>query len=202
MATKVRLQFMVDPDELNRLAYVPEAIRVKIIDAEAIFLLGILGESGRELVKAGLAFYFEGKLAKKLINKGIAEPAPLAESAKPCDHVSLLNTLLRPISYLRLSARATSILQEVLYLQYIGELVRQKEAYLCELRGFGPVTLKEVKDALTRVGLHLEFKLDEVLPTFERHLARRKRETRAKLILSAGAPMREEKEHVDATKPD
>ncbi len=63
---------MVVPEQLKELAYVPDAIRVKIIDPEAIFLLGILGESGRKLVEAGVEFYFEGSLAKKLIRKKIA----------------------------------------------------------------------------------------------------------------------------------
>lgn len=70
---KIKLKFMVAPEELERLAYVPNAVRVKIIDAEAIFLLGILGESGRQLVRAGVTFWFEKKLAKKLISKGIAK---------------------------------------------------------------------------------------------------------------------------------
>ncbi len=69
---KVKLKFMVVPELLNNLAYVPNKVRVKIIDPEAIFLLGILGESGRELVKAGVEFYFERKLADKLIQKEIA----------------------------------------------------------------------------------------------------------------------------------
>lgn len=63
---------MVVPEQLAKLAYVPNAIRVKIIDADAIFLLGILGESGRKLVKHGIEFYFEGKLARNLIKKKIA----------------------------------------------------------------------------------------------------------------------------------
>lgn len=63
---------MVDPEELRKLAYVENPIRVQIIDPEAIFLTGILGESGRALVKAGLHFYFEKNLAMKLIDKGIA----------------------------------------------------------------------------------------------------------------------------------
>jgi len=63
---------MVVPDQLQKMAYVPKKVRVKIVDAEAIFLLGILGESGRKLVEHGVEFYFEGKLAKKLIAKGIA----------------------------------------------------------------------------------------------------------------------------------
>ena len=72
---KVKLTFMVDPIELERLAYIPRKKRVKIIDTEAIFLTGILGESGRKLVEAGIPFYFEGKLADKLIKKGIARLA-------------------------------------------------------------------------------------------------------------------------------
>ena len=63
---------MVDPDELIKKAYVPNAIKITIIDAEAIFLTGILGESGRKLVKAGISFYFTKKLANKFIKNGIA----------------------------------------------------------------------------------------------------------------------------------
>jgi len=70
---RVKLKFMVVPDELKKLAYVDNAIKVRIVDCEAIFLTGILGDSGRKLVKAGLSFYFESKLAMKLISKGIAE---------------------------------------------------------------------------------------------------------------------------------
>lgn len=69
---KVKLKFMVVPEQLAKMAYVPKAIKIRIIDADAIFLLGILGESGRKLVKHGIEFYFEGKLAKNLIKKGIA----------------------------------------------------------------------------------------------------------------------------------
>lgn len=73
MMNKVALQFMVVPGELEKHAYVPNAVRVRVVDAEAIFLLGLLGESGRELVKAGIEFYFEHDLAMRLVRKGIAE---------------------------------------------------------------------------------------------------------------------------------
>lgn len=63
---------MVVPEQLQRLAYVPNAVKIKVIDPEAIFLTGLLGESGRKLVKAGVEFYFEKSLAKKLIDKQIA----------------------------------------------------------------------------------------------------------------------------------
>ena len=72
----VELQFMVVPELLATLAYVPDPVRCKIIDAEAIFLIGILGESGRKLVKAGIEFYFTRPLAEKLISKGIAVESP------------------------------------------------------------------------------------------------------------------------------
>lgn len=69
----IELDFMVVPEKLRELAYVPDAVRCKVIDPEAIFLTGILGESGRKLVAAGVEFYFTRKLAEKLIEKGIAE---------------------------------------------------------------------------------------------------------------------------------
>lgn len=72
MKNKIKLQFMVVPELLKELAYVPNPIRVKIIDPEAIFLTGLLGESGRKLVKAGVEFYFTKELAEKLIKKNIA----------------------------------------------------------------------------------------------------------------------------------
>lgn len=70
---KIRLKFMVDPEFLKSRAIVRDSIKVIIIDPDAIFLTGILGESGRKLVMAGAPFYFERKLAVNLIDKGIAE---------------------------------------------------------------------------------------------------------------------------------
>lgn len=72
---KVKLDFMVVPELLASKAYVPNPVRCRIIDPQAIFLTGILGESGRKLVKAGIEFYFTRLLAEKLISKGIAREA-------------------------------------------------------------------------------------------------------------------------------
>ncbi len=63
---------MVVPEDLKKHAYVPDPVKVKIIAPEEIFLLGILGESGRKLVDAGISFYFTRPLAEKLISKEIA----------------------------------------------------------------------------------------------------------------------------------
>lgn len=49
---KVELQFMVVPELLAEYAYVPDAVRCKVVDPDAIFLTGILGESGKETVSA------------------------------------------------------------------------------------------------------------------------------------------------------
>ena len=76
MKKRIELAFMVVPELLAKHAYVPNAIRCKIVGSESIFLTGILGESGRKLVKSGIEFYFTKKLAKKLIEKGIAIPVP------------------------------------------------------------------------------------------------------------------------------
>jgi hypothetical protein len=72
VSDKVELDFMVVPEELAKLAYVPDPVRVKVVDPDAIFLTGILGESGRKLVAGGVEFYFTRKLAEKLIARGIA----------------------------------------------------------------------------------------------------------------------------------
>ena len=39
---RVKLQFMIVPEELENKCYVPNAVKVKIVDPEAIFLTGIL----------------------------------------------------------------------------------------------------------------------------------------------------------------
>ena len=69
MSELIELQFMVVPEFLKTHCVVPNRVKIIIIDPEAIFLTGLLGESGRKLVEAGIPFYFEKKLAKKLIDK-------------------------------------------------------------------------------------------------------------------------------------
>jgi hypothetical protein len=71
--SKVELRFMVVPDELQKLAYVPNAIRLRIVDPDGMFAMGLLGDSGRRLAQAGAMWYFEEDLASELIENGIAE---------------------------------------------------------------------------------------------------------------------------------
>jgi hypothetical protein len=84
---KVKLQFMVVPELLASMAYVPNPVRIKVIDPEAIFLTGLLGESGKKLVEAGVEFYFEKPLAEKLIQKGIA--IEVKENTNGCSCVNV-----------------------------------------------------------------------------------------------------------------
>jgi hypothetical protein len=76
MSKKIELTFMVVPEFLKSHCFIRNPIKVKIVDPEAIFLTGILGESGRKMVKAGIPFYFKKELALHLIEKGIAERIP------------------------------------------------------------------------------------------------------------------------------
>ena len=69
---RVQLQFKVCPDFLLKRTWIKDPVKVVIIDPEAIFLTGLLGESGRKMVKAGAPFYFTKRLAEKLIDKKIA----------------------------------------------------------------------------------------------------------------------------------
>ena len=73
---KVELTFMVVPEFLKSHCYIKNPVKIKVIDPEAIFLTGILGESGRKMIKAGIPFYFTKKLAENLIEKGIAIKIP------------------------------------------------------------------------------------------------------------------------------
>jgi len=70
---KVELQFMVSPWFLMTSAYVPNRVKMTITKPDSRHFKGILGDSGKRLAKAGAIFYFEPKLADKLIKKGVAK---------------------------------------------------------------------------------------------------------------------------------
>ena len=67
----IKLDFMICPDEMKK-CYVSNPVRIRIIDPKSIFLTGILGESGRKMIKQGCEFYFTARLANKLIKIGVA----------------------------------------------------------------------------------------------------------------------------------
>lgn len=75
MTEKLCLKYMVVPERLAEMAYVDDPVMVRISDPESVFLMGILGESGRKLVASGIEFYFTRELAQRLIDHGVAELA-------------------------------------------------------------------------------------------------------------------------------
>lgn len=70
---KVELRYMVVPEELRDNAFVPDAVKVRILESGTLADMGILGQSGKRLADAGLSFYFESTEAKRLINEGLVE---------------------------------------------------------------------------------------------------------------------------------
>ncbi len=70
---KLKLKFRVDPEYLKNNTEVVDAIRIKFINPEKVFVLGILGESGRAMVNDGAIFEFEKEQAEWMIEQKIAE---------------------------------------------------------------------------------------------------------------------------------
>ena len=83
MGQKVKLQYMVVPEKLLELAYVADPVRIKITDSDSIFITGILGETGRNLIKGGIDFWFTKTLANKLIDYGVAELVKITDIIAP-----------------------------------------------------------------------------------------------------------------------
>jgi len=70
---KIKLDFMICPDEMVKKCYVPNPIRIKIVEPKSIFITGILGESGKKMIENGCEFLFTKKLAYRLIKMGVAK---------------------------------------------------------------------------------------------------------------------------------
>jgi len=68
---KTRLRFMIVPSFLTRRCYVKDRVKVKIVNPDSIFITGLLGESGKKMIRAGIPFYFEKELAETLIKNGV-----------------------------------------------------------------------------------------------------------------------------------
>jgi hypothetical protein len=69
----IKLNYMIVPNELERVAYVENPVIITITDVDSELFYGVLGESGRELARSGALFYFEKDLANKLIKQGVAK---------------------------------------------------------------------------------------------------------------------------------
>lgn len=70
---QVKLKFMVDPEYLAHYCYVPKRVRICILKPLSPLLRAYLGASGKKMAKAGFPFYFEEKLAERLVQAGVAK---------------------------------------------------------------------------------------------------------------------------------
>ena len=70
---KVELRYMVVPEELRDKAFVPDAVKVKILESGTLADMGILGETGKKLADAGLPFYFTEKDTQELVEMKLME---------------------------------------------------------------------------------------------------------------------------------
>lgn len=64
---------MVVPEQLAEQAYVPDAVKCKILNLESLWLEEYLGQSELRLAKAGVEFYFTERIAKELEIKEVVE---------------------------------------------------------------------------------------------------------------------------------
>jgi len=84
-----------------------------------------------------------------------AIPEPVQE--KPTISPELLN---RPIDEIELSVRAFNCLKNA-KIDTLRDLVKKDEGEMLKMKNFGRKSLNEVKDVLTKMGLHLGLQLDE-----------------------------------------
>ena len=85
----------------------------------------------------------------------------------------LNNNLFRTVEELELSVRSANCLKNA-NMTYIYELVQKTEAELLKTKNFGRKSLEEIKEKLSKMGLHIGMKLPD-LPSPEEIEARRKR---------------------------
>lgn len=70
---RVKLDFMICPDELIKKCYVSAPVRIRILNQRPEFLRMIgLGASGKKMVAAKLEFYYSKHIAEALIKMGWA----------------------------------------------------------------------------------------------------------------------------------
>ena len=85
----------------------------------------------------------------------------------------LNNNLFRTVEELELSVRSANCLKNA-NMTYIYELVQKTESELLKTKNFGRKSLEEIKEKLSKMGLHIGMKLPD-LPSPDEIEARRKR---------------------------
>jgi len=76
----------------------------------------------------------------------------------------IIRKLRMPVAELELSVRASNCL-ETAKIRSVGELVQRSEDDLLAVRSFGKTSLREVKEELEKLGLHLGYPVPDGLVT-------------------------------------
>jgi len=91
------------------------------------------------------------------------------------EEIEVNENLLKTVGELELSARAANCLKAQ-NIEYILELVQKTESELLDTRNFGKQSLKEIKDALSQLGLSLSMKIDGKMLSKLKQLEEKRRE--------------------------
>ncbi|HEY0997283.1 MAG TPA: DNA-directed RNA polymerase subunit alpha [Gemmatimonadaceae bacterium] len=93
---------------------------------------------------------------------GSHSSAPLGTSSEPLsgDAVRLAQVLRRPIDELELSVRSVNSLKNS-SIRTLGDLVRQTESQILQVKNFGKKSLQEIADLLEREGLNFGMRFEE-----------------------------------------
>jgi len=91
------------------------------------------------------------------------------------EEIEVNENLLKTVGELELSARAANCLKAQ-NIEYILELVQKTESELLDTRNFGKQSLKEIKDALSQLGLSLNMKIDGKMLSKLKQLEEKRRE--------------------------
>ena len=96
------------------------------------------------------------------------ESNPTREEEPPWEETQTESTpfndnLLRRVDELELSVRSANCLAQA-GIRYIGELVQRSEAEMLKTKNFGRKSLKEIKEILADMGLHLDMQIDNWPP--------------------------------------
>jgi hypothetical protein len=70
---KLKLNFMVDPEQLKSHAEVPDAIRIRITNTQSPLVRKYLGESGLRMADHDFSFFFTRRIAEELLGANVAQ---------------------------------------------------------------------------------------------------------------------------------
>lgn len=118
--------------------------------------IDLLTDEARQGLGQCVAAFLEG-----LKRPQAEKPAPPPAAALSDADQKLLDNLDTPVKELGLSVRVANCLQKA-RIRYIGELVQRTETDLFKIKNFGRKTIKEIREILAELVLHLGMTPDKL----------------------------------------